>query len=55
MTKSDSGKGSKRTGREAGLSEKPRWIFSYKVLKLPAPDTSVNSKAQTPRKSDKRK
>ncbi len=43
LTKSGSGKGSKRTGKEAGLPIKPRWLSSYKVHKLPAPDTSVSS------------
>ncbi len=55
MTKPGSGKGSKRTGKEAGLAEKPRWAHSYKIPKGPAPETSVSSEAQTPRKSDKHK
>ncbi len=55
MAKSGSGKGSKRTGKEAGLTEKPRWHLAYKIPKRPVPDTSVNSEAPTPRKSDKNK
>ncbi len=55
MTKPGSGKGSKRTEKEAGLAEKPRWPHFYKIPKRPAPDTSVSSEAQTPRKSDKHK
>ncbi len=55
MNKSCSAKESKRTGKEAGLSERQRWLHSYKVPKLPAPYTSVSSEAQALRKSDKRK
>ncbi len=55
VTKPGSGKGSKRTGKEASLAEKPHWDHSYKIPKRPAPDTSVSSEAQTPRKTDKHK
>ncbi len=53
--KTGSGKGSKHTGKEAGLAEKPRWDSSYKIPKRPAPDTSVSSGTCTPRKPDKLK
>ncbi len=46
--KAGSGKGSKRTGKEAGLTEKPRWDSSYKIPKRPAPDTSISSEGPTP-------
>ncbi len=55
VTEPGAGKGSKRTRKEDGLPERQRWLNSYKLPKLPALDTSVISKAQTPRKSDKRK
>ncbi len=42
-------------GKEAGLAEKPCWDSSYKILKCPAPDTSLSSGIQTPRKADKQK
>ncbi len=48
-------KGSKRTGKEAGLAEKPCWDSSYKIPKWPAPDTSVSSGGPTPRRGDKLK
>ncbi len=51
--KTGSAKGSKRTGKEAGLAEKPLWDSSYKIPKRPAPDTSVSSGGPTPRKADK--
>ncbi len=53
--KSGSGKGSKRMGKEAGLTEKPRWDSLYEIPKRPAPDTSVSSGTRTPRKADKLK
>ena len=55
MAKSGSGKGSKRTGKEAGLAEKPHWDSSYKIPKCPAPDSSISSWPRTPRKADKHK
>ncbi len=55
MTKSGSGKGSKHTGKEAGLPETPHWDTSYKIPKCLAPDTSISSEAQIPRKADKHK
>ncbi len=42
-------------GKEAGLPDRQRWLQSYKVPKLPAPDNSVSSKGKTPRKADKRR
>ncbi len=53
VTKTGSGKGSKRKGKEAGLAEKPRWDTSYKIPKQSAPDTSVSSGGPTPRKAGK--
>ena len=55
VAKSGSGKGSKRTRKEAGLAEKPRWDSSYKIPKHPAPDTSTSSRARTTGKADKHK
>ncbi len=52
-TKTGSGQGSKRTGKEAGLAEKPRWDSIYKIDKQLAPDTSVSTGGPTPRKADK--
>ena len=46
--KTGSGKGSKRTGKEAGLAEKLSWDSSYKIPKWPAPDTSISSGGPTP-------
>ncbi len=51
--KSGSEKGSKRTGKEAGLTENPCWDSSYKIPKRPAPDASVSSAARTPCKAGK--
>ncbi len=45
VAKSGSGKGSKHTGKEAGLAEKPCRDTSYKIPKCPALDTSVSSGA----------
>ncbi len=51
VTKTGSGKGSKRKGKEGSLAEKPRWDSSYKIPKQSAPDTSVRSGGPTPRKA----
>ena len=53
VTKTGSGKGSKRKGKEAGFPEKPRWDSSYKIPKRSAPDTSVSSGGPTPHKAGK--
>ena len=53
VTKTGSGKGSKRKGKEAGLTEKPCWDTSYKIPKRSMPDTSVSSGGPTPRKAGK--
>ncbi len=55
VTKSGSGKGSRRTRKEDGLAEKLCWDTSYKIPKRPEPDTSISSEARTPCKADKHK
>ncbi len=52
-TKTGSGKGYKRKGKEAGLAEKPCWDSSYKIPKRSLPATSVSSGGPTPRKTGK--
>ena len=54
-TTSSTGKGNKCTGKKAALTDRQHWLQSYKVPKLPAPDTSVSSEGKTPRKGGKRK
>ncbi len=51
VTKSGSGKGNKRKGKEAGLAEKPRWDSSFKIPKRSTPNTSISSGGPTPRKA----
>ncbi len=53
VTKTGSGKGNKRKGKDAGLAEKPRWDSSFKIPKQSAPDTSISCGGPTPCKAGK--